>query len=86
MRFSCKYGYDRKVRSEGKRIKLHYQYIEWPAFVNFYKSQKDGGINMTSHSNDHNHPRSEELFKRLTVDIDEEDETLIDNLRCRQAD
>ena len=80
MRFNCKYGYDRNVRSKGKRIKLHYQYIECPAFVNFYKSQKDGGIIMTSHCNDHNHPRTEELFWRQNVDIDEEDETLIDNL------
>ena len=81
MRFSCKYGYDRNTRATGKRIKLHYQYLECPAFVNFYKSQKcDVGINMTSHSNEHNHPRTDELFKKQTVEIDKDDEDLIENL------
>ena len=80
MRFNCKYGYERDSRSTGKRIRLHPQNLDCPAFVNFYKSQRDGDIGMTSFSNEHNHPRTKELFKRQNVEIDKDDENLIETL------
>ena len=80
MRFNCKYGYERDSRSTGKRIRLHPQNLDCPAFVKFYKSQRDGDIGMTSFSNEHNHPRTKELFKRYNVEIDKDDENLIETL------
>ena len=79
----CKYGYNRPSESRGVRKNLHYNFVDCKARITMYKSQFAGNTTLkvtqvnTVHSG---HVVNEDVYKRLNVNITDEETELIKTL------
>ena len=80
LRFICKHGCPQRKRSKGERVQQHYNALNCEAFINFYKTKKDG-IKCTQINNIHNHPVSKEIYNREHVELNEEEVALCATLK-----
>ena len=81
--FTCKFGgRKRGSKCTDKRPGQHYNNIDCPARINFYKSQKQGATDMkiTNVILDHNHPVSKEAYNIQNTNLNEEELEMIKDL------
>ena len=74
LKFCCKNGGRiRGSKTQGERIHQHYNQMNCPALVRFYKSKKDGSLTCTKIVNEHSHAVTAAIYNRDNVQLEQEE-------------
>ena len=74
LKFCCKNGGRiRGPKTQGERIHQHYNQMNCPALVRFYKSKKDRTLTCTKIVNEHSHSVTAAIYNRDNVQLEQEE-------------